>query len=72
MLYVTKSIQRELNRPDAYVTTVNTMVFSSNHAGGAQFAMADGSCRYVKQSIVADVLKAFASINTREMPVSLD
>ena len=70
-LFVSKSIERELNKTDSPITSINTMVFSSNHPGGVQFALADGSVRYVKQSVNADILKAFASTNTREKPEEL-
>ena len=70
-IFNTKSVERAINKDDTPITTINTMVFSSNHPGGAQFAMADGSVRFVKQKTDIDVLKAYSSINTREKPESL-
>lgn len=66
--YVSKSVERGINKEDSAITTINTMVFSSNHAGGSQFAMADGSCRFIKQKVSVDVLKSISSINNREKP----
>jgi prepilin-type N-terminal cleavage/methylation domain-containing protein/prepilin-type processing-associated H-X9-DG protein len=70
-LFNAKSLEQSLNKDDSAITTINTMVFSSNHPGGAQFAMADGSCRFVKQKIDTDVLKTYSSINNREKPEQL-
>lgn len=70
--YFAKSVERGLNVEDsAGLTTINTMAFSSNHPGGAQFAFADGSARFVKQKVSADILKAYSSINSREKPERL-
>ena len=69
--YVAKSVERGINTDDGPITSVNTMVFASNHPGGAQFALADGSCRFIKQKVDADILKAFSSINSREKPEQL-
>ena len=70
-VYLAKSVERAINKEDSAITTINTMVFSSNHNGGAQFAMADGSCRFIKQKVDVDVIKTLASINNRENLESL-
>ena len=41
----------------------NSHCFNSNHPGGAQFSMADGSARFVNEEISIEVLRAMSSIN---------
>jgi prepilin-type N-terminal cleavage/methylation domain-containing protein len=45
----------------------NDISFSSNHPGGAQFVLADGSARFVAENISSAVYKAAASRNGGEM-----
>ena len=55
-----------LNNPARFYDKVNTTPFNSNHGGGANFALADGSCRYISETVEEDVLKVWTSINRRE------
>ena len=45
----------------------NNTSFSSNHTGGSQFAMADGSSRFVSESVDTQVLADVATINGSEI-----
>jgi prepilin-type N-terminal cleavage/methylation domain-containing protein len=49
----------------------NDISFGSNHVGGTDFAMGDGSARFVSESIDLSLFKALASIDGRE-PAGLD
>jgi prepilin-type N-terminal cleavage/methylation domain-containing protein len=49
----------------------NNLSFSSNHPGGAQFAMIDGAVRFVDDRVSVDILKTFSSINEVEKPEKL-
>jgi prepilin-type N-terminal cleavage/methylation domain-containing protein/prepilin-type processing-associated H-X9-DG protein len=44
----------------------NNISFGSNHTGGANFCMADGSVKFISQTIGLDVLKSSASRNSGE------
>ena len=55
-VYSAKSVMFGINEPDTSTSTVNTMVFSSNHAGGAHFALADGAARFVSQTVDIDII----------------
>jgi hypothetical protein len=68
-LYSIKSISRPINRASK---TLNDIPFASNHFGGTQFALLDGSVHFVSQNASVDVLKTYASINEREKVQSLD
>ena len=46
--------------------TFNDMSFASEHSGGAQFLMGDGSVKFVSESVDMNVYKAAASINGGE------
>lgn len=68
-LYGIKSLSAAIN---SIGENLNDTPFSSNHPGGTQFALLDGSTHFVDQGISVDVLKVFASINQREKTGSLD
>ena len=68
-LFSIKSVGRPINSPGNHL---NDLPFGSNHPGGTQFALLDGSVHYVSQNVSVDVLKTFASINEREKRQSLD
>lgn len=42
----------------------NSHCFNSNHPGGAQFSMADGSVRFVNEGIAIEVLRALSSVRS--------
>lgn len=46
--------------------TTNFTPFGSNHPGGCNFALADGSTRFLSASISLDILKTTASIASRD------
>ena len=50
----------------------NARPFNSNHPGGANFALADGSTRYVADTVLFEVLTAFASMDQRDTTTGLD
>lgn len=68
-LYSVKSISTGINR--AGNKTLNGVPFGSNHPGGTQFALVDGSVHFVDNEISLDVLKAYASVDKREKPEKL-
>lgn len=47
-------------------TTWNDSPFGSNHPGGSQFAMSDGSARFISETIDMNLYMALASRNGRE------
>ena len=49
----------------------NTQSFSSNHPGGAIFSMADGSTRFLSDTMEIDELLALSSVSSGE-PITLD
>ena len=51
---------------------LNVTPFSSNHPGGAQFALLDGAVRFVDENVSLDVFKFHCSINAVEKPEDLD
>ena len=69
-LYVAKSISENINRNTK--TDVNELAFGSDHNGGANFAFADGSVRFIRDKISLDVLKTVASIDRLETPERLE
>ena len=57
--------------PPATGFLANEVAYSSNHTGGAQFAMADGSTHFVAQTIEQAVLMTYCSIAETEKPIAL-
>ena len=50
--------------PSSYAINGNSInAFGSLHPGGAQFAMADGSCRFVSENADQDMISALGTIN---------
>ena len=45
----------------------NDYSFGSNHTGGCNFGMGDGSTRFVRDSIDLSIYKAAASMNSGEV-----
>ncbi len=62
-LFTVKSITQPINSTS---TKLNSVPFASNHAGGAHFALVDGSTQYIDQNISLDILKIYSSINGKE------
>ncbi|MEL7500072.1 MAG: DUF1559 domain-containing protein [Planctomycetota bacterium] len=54
-----------INGPSS--TTQNDQPMGSNHPGGVNVAMADGSSRFVNEDVDITVLEAVSSINNREI-----
>lgn len=54
---------RDYNSEDDFQ---NSHCFNSNHPGGSQFSMADGSVRFINESIDIETLRALSSINGGE------
>ena len=64
-----KNVRYPIN---SHLTTYwNDDAFGSNHPGGAQFAIADGSVRMVSETVDMDVYRSVASRDGGE-PISLD
>lgn len=72
--YAAKTVDNDsqINRLDLTSVMQNELTFSSNHAGGAQFAMLDGSVIFINQNVDHNVFKTYCSIEQREKPVSLE
>lgn len=64
---ISKNIEFPINSDNG--AKWNAISFGSEHPGGAQFAMADGSCRFVSETIDWAVYLATASRDGRE-PIS--
>ncbi len=62
-----RNVQNAINTP--YNGVYNDISFGSQHTGGAQFVMGDGSVRFVQQSIDLVVYKATASMDGGEVQV---
>ena len=71
-VYSAKTFKFKINRtststnPTPVYDKINTSPLASNHGGGAQFALADGSVRFINESVDEDVLKTWMTINARE------
>ncbi|OWK39453.1 DUF1559 domain-containing protein [Fimbriiglobus ruber] len=63
-----RNVQYAINTP--YNGIYNDISFSSQHTGGAQFVMGDGSVRFVQASIDLVVYKSTASMNGGEVQVA--
>jgi prepilin-type processing-associated H-X9-DG protein len=68
-IFSAKSIEFPLNSAEGLV---NNISFNSPHSGGAQFAFADASVRFISDSVSVDVLKTLASTNGLEKPEQMD
>ena len=68
--YSSKSLVHRINIVGTATTPVNNKVnetpFTSNHGAGAQFAFADGSVRFITESVNVDILKIWTTTNVRE------
>ena len=69
-VYGLKSVAHGINSTDD--ADFNATPFSSNHPGGAQFALLDGAIRFVDQNVSLDVFKFHCSIDAVEKPEDLD
>jgi prepilin-type N-terminal cleavage/methylation domain-containing protein/prepilin-type processing-associated H-X9-DG protein len=65
----TKNISTPINSFTFYngSTNFNDINFGSNHQGGTNFAMGDGSARFIKQTINMGVYMALSTIGGREV-----
>ncbi len=68
--YSSKSLVHRINivgtSTDPVNDKVNETPFTSNHGAGAQFALADGSVRFITESVNVDILKIWTTTNVRE------
>lgn len=71
--YAAKTVSDEsmINRLDLTSVKANELTFSSNHGGGAQFAMLDGSVTFISQDIDHSIFKTYCSISQTEKPMPL-
>lgn len=63
-----RNVQNAINTP--YDGIYNDISFGSQHTGGAQFVMGDGSVRFVRASVDLVVYKSTASMNGGEVSVA--
>ena len=61
-----------INEPDPDRCPDNARPFNSNHPGGANFALCDGSSKFVSETIDMDVLWNYASMDLRETGPGLE
>lgn len=59
-----KNVVDGINLP--WPSGFNNMTFGSNHPGGAQFAIADGSVRFLQETMDFQLYKSLCSRNGRE------
>ena len=62
----------QINRLDLAAVDANELTFSSNHNGGAQFAMLDGSVTMISQSVDHHIFKTYCSVDKTEKPIPLE
>lgn len=62
-LYGCKTVSDRINEA---ATQLNNVPFRSNHPGGAQFALVDGSTQFIEEEVDFDIYKAMSSIDGRE------
>lgn len=62
-----KNVTDGLNMTVFTGSNFNNVSFGSNHTGGANFAMGDGSVRFVRQTVDINILRASASRNGGEV-----
>ena len=69
--YASKSVGEDgINANVDYISNVflqNSHCFNSNHPGGAHFAWADGSAKFVDEGIDLDILQSLATMNRGEV-----
>ena len=62
-LYGCKTVSQSINM---LPTHLNDVPFRSNHPGGAQFALADGSAQFIEANIDLNIFKVMSSIDAGE------
>lgn len=65
-IYSCKTVSQNINMP---ATRLNDVPFRSNHPGGAQFALVDGSVQFIEANVDLNIFKIMSSIDAGE-PVS--
>ena len=65
-IYSAKAFDHGINKSE--VGDTNNLSFGSSHGGGALFAFADGSVKFLSQKVKLDIVKTLCSINRLEIP----
>jgi hypothetical protein len=63
-----RNVQNAINTP--YNGIYNDISFGSQHPGGAQFVLGDGSVRFVRDTVDLTLYKATASRNAGEAQIA--